>query len=333
MEDPRVTWVEALGCHVMTYVAYGPLGPRSAIATSTDLRTWTRHGPVSFVYEDALNCDLNLFHNKDTVFFPEPVEAPDGTPSLAVLHRPMWVLDEVQLGEGRRPPAGAPDERDCIWISFVPLAAAQAQHRHPDPLGASTASWPVRRARLGGPQGRRRSGPGAHQRRLALDPPRGVGRTDARLRAPAATGALRRRRDAARSHSARGRWGRPSSSQPLLEPEDDDERSGIVPNVVFPTAIEVIDDVHYVFYGMADSKIGVARLDSPRNPDPDPAGRTPVVSYNAPLLPTRTTRPPQGRFDDDTPPRSACSPSCSPALALMGGLLTGTGRPRPAPRR
>ncbi len=126
VEDPRVTWIEALGCHVMTYVAYGPLGPRSAIATSTDLRTWTRHGPVSFVYDDALDCDLNLFHNKDTVFFPEPVEAPDGTLSLAVLHRPMWGLDEVRLGEGRRPPAGVPDGRDCIWISFVPLADAQA---------------------------------------------------------------------------------------------------------------------------------------------------------------------------------------------------------------
>jgi predicted GH43/DUF377 family glycosyl hydrolase len=34
-----------------------------------------------------------------------------------------------------------------------------------------------------------------------------------------------------------------------------------VPNVVFPTAIEEIDGVRYVFYGMADAKIGVARLD------------------------------------------------------------------------
>ena len=34
-----------------------------------------------------------------------------------------------------------------------------------------------------------------------------------------------------------------------------------MPNVVFPTAIEEIDGVRYVFYGMADTKIGVARLD------------------------------------------------------------------------
>jgi predicted GH43/DUF377 family glycosyl hydrolase len=49
--------------------------------------------------------------------------------------------------------------------------------------------------------------------------------------------------------------------EPLLAPETDDERSGIVPNVVFPTAIEEIDGRHFVFYGMADSKIGVALLE------------------------------------------------------------------------
>jgi predicted GH43/DUF377 family glycosyl hydrolase len=49
--------------------------------------------------------------------------------------------------------------------------------------------------------------------------------------------------------------------EPLLAPETPDEVGGIVPNVVFPTAIEQIDGTHYVFYGMADSKIGLARLD------------------------------------------------------------------------
>ncbi|MCU1582252.1 MAG: glycosidase, partial [Microbacteriaceae bacterium] len=48
---------------------------------------------------------------------------------------------------------------------------------------------------------------------------------------------------------------------PLLEPATEDERGGIVPNVVFPTAIEEIDGALFVFYGMADSKIGVARLE------------------------------------------------------------------------
>jgi predicted GH43/DUF377 family glycosyl hydrolase len=34
-----------------------------------------------------------------------------------------------------------------------------------------------------------------------------------------------------------------------------------VSNVVFPTAIEEVERIRYVFYGMADAKIGVARLD------------------------------------------------------------------------
>jgi predicted GH43/DUF377 family glycosyl hydrolase len=33
-----------------------------------------------------------------------------------------------------------------------------------------------------------------------------------------------------------------------------------VPNVVFPTAIQASGDANFVFYGMADSQIGVARI-------------------------------------------------------------------------
>jgi len=51
------------------------------------------------------------------------------------------------------------------------------------------------------------------------------------------------------------------SNEPLLAPEMEGELDGIVPNVVFPTALEPIDDDEaFVFYGMADSRIGVARL-------------------------------------------------------------------------
>ena len=51
------------------------------------------------------------------------------------------------------------------------------------------------------------------------------------------------------------------TAEPILVPETKEERIGSVGNVVFPTAIEEVDGVHYVFYGMADAKIGVARLD------------------------------------------------------------------------
>ncbi|MGH2968807.1 MAG: glycosidase, partial [Solirubrobacteraceae bacterium] len=50
-------------------------------------------------------------------------------------------------------------------------------------------------------------------------------------------------------------------AHPMLSPATAEERSGTVDNVVFPTAIEEVDGRHYVFYGMADTRIGVARLD------------------------------------------------------------------------
>ncbi|MBE3075367.1 MAG: glycosidase, partial [Actinobacteria bacterium] len=91
-EDPRVTWIEALGLHVMSYVAYGPMGPRPALAVSENLRDWRRLGPLHFVYQPELDLDLNLFPNKDVVFFPEPVAGPGGVPSYAMLDRPTWDL-------------------------------------------------------------------------------------------------------------------------------------------------------------------------------------------------------------------------------------------------
>ena len=48
--------------------------------------------------------------------------------------------------------------------------------------------------------------------------------------------------------------------EPLLVPETDAELEGTLGNVVFPTAVERIGDRWFVFYGMADSRIGVAEL-------------------------------------------------------------------------
>jgi predicted GH43/DUF377 family glycosyl hydrolase len=58
------------------------------------------------------------------------------------------------------------------------------------------------------------------------------------------------------------------SAEPALAPELPQERSGTVSNVVFPTGIDRRDDLGMpdrfdVYYGMADDRIGVARLDLP----------------------------------------------------------------------
>ena len=99
VEDPRATWIDSLGVHVMSYVAFGPLGPRQAVAVSGDLRSWRRLGPVHFEYQPDLDADLNLFTNKDVVYFPEAIPGPDGRPAYAMLHRPTWDLGEITGGE------------------------------------------------------------------------------------------------------------------------------------------------------------------------------------------------------------------------------------------
>ncbi|UOQ88015.1 glycosidase [Agromyces endophyticus] len=256
VEDPRITFLEPLGLHVMTYIAYGPLGPKPALAVSRDTVEWQRLGPIHFEYQPELESDLNLFPNKDIVFFPELVAGPDGRPSIALLHRPMWDLDWLRPGEGARTPAGIDDERPSIWIGYVDLESVQ---RDPAALAHVHGS-----SMIAGPE-------------MAYETAK-IGAGPAPLRVPEgwlllhhgvsgatpkgfelahgsrySAGAMLLDADDPRQVIAR-------SAEPLLAPETAEELQGTLGNVVFPTAIEQIGDRRFVFYGMADSSIGVAEL-------------------------------------------------------------------------
>jgi predicted GH43/DUF377 family glycosyl hydrolase len=257
VEDPRVTWMPGLRLHVMTYVAYGPLGPKPALAISSDLLAWRRLGPLHFAYQPGLDTDLNLFPNKDCVWFPEPVPGPDGTPMYALLHRPMWDLDWIVPGAGMPLPAGIEDDRPGVWISYVPVAEVEADignlvrlrdHRL---VAMSEYAWEALKIGAGPPPVRVDEGWLLihHGVTGELDPS-----TDQQQKVHYQAGAMLLDPDDPSRVLAR-------TAEPLLSPETPDEVSGTVPNVVFPTAIEEVDGTTYVFYGMADSKIGVARLD------------------------------------------------------------------------
>jgi predicted GH43/DUF377 family glycosyl hydrolase len=262
----------------MTYVAFGPLGPKPALAVSADGRSWRRLGPICFEYADELDTDLNLFPNKDVVVFPEVVPDPDGHPSYAILHRPMWDLSFARPSEPPPLPAGINDARAGIWISYIDADAAAADlrafahpHSHRWLAGPSQPYEASIRPRPNSPE----SYPAAPWEDLK------IGAGPAPLRVPegwlliyhGVTGRINGQgsfvpQDGVRYVAAAMILdpADPSrvlarSATPLLEPETDGETSGAVPNVVFPTAIEKIGSTHYVFYGMADSMIGVARLD------------------------------------------------------------------------
>ncbi len=64
------------------------------------------------------------------------------------------------------------------------------------------------------------------------------------------------------------------SAEPVLTPESPEELRGTIANVVFPTSIDRRDDLGTpdrfdVYYGMADNRIGVARLNVPECLPPD----------------------------------------------------------------
>lgn len=257
VEDPRITFVPRLDQYVMAYTAYGPLGPRVALAVSPDLVSWTRLGPLSLAYDSQLGVDFQLIPNKDAMLFPEPVAGPDGTLSYALLHRPMWDLSWIRDGASEPLPRGLSDPRPGIWVSFVPangvesdIAALLAMDHH-RLVALPEQPWEALKIGGGTVPVRVADGwltiyhgvAGELSRETVLQP---------KVRYAAGVLIL----DGADVTQVVAR-----STQPLLEPELSEEREGIVPNVVFPTALEpVTDDEAFVFYGMADSRIGSARL-------------------------------------------------------------------------
>jgi predicted GH43/DUF377 family glycosyl hydrolase len=258
VEDPRTTWIEDLGVHVMTYVAFGPLGPRLALAVSDDLVSWRRLGPVQFAYQPELSTDLGMFPNKDAVWFPEAVPDPQGRPSYAMLHRPMWDLGWFRPGEGTHLPAGTTDDRPAMWISYVPVDDARADIRAlvrvRDHRTVALPAFDFEKLKIGAgpPPIRVPEGWLLLHHGVSGHIPPGFGETGAN--AIYAAGAMLLDPEDPSRVLAR-------TAEPILIPETSEELRGTVPNVVFPTAIERIGDVHFVFYGMADAHIGVARLD------------------------------------------------------------------------
>jgi predicted GH43/DUF377 family glycosyl hydrolase len=258
VEDPRVTWVPSLGVHVMTYVAFGPLGPRLALAVSDDLERWRRLGPVQFTYQPDLGTDLCMFPNKDAVFFPEPVPDPDGRLCFAMLHRPMWDLGWVRPGQSTHLPSGLIDPRPGIWISYVPVDLAFADVRaltRPENhrlVALPEFAYEELKIGAGPPPIRVEEGWLLIHHGVTGDIPDGFDPTTQNVEY--AAGAMLLDADDPSRVVAR-------TDRPILAPETADELHGLVSNVVFPTASESIDGVRYVFYGMADAKIGVARLD------------------------------------------------------------------------
>lgn len=261
-EDPRITFIEPLQRYVMTYTALSLRGPRIALAMSEDLFHWERLGLAIFMPYEGV--DFNNVANKDALFFPVAIPDPHGRPAMALIHRPLF-------------PGTGPDEtlhcpiprvvdilRESIWISYHSLVNEVCDKHHHlchfdshRRLATPVAAW--EQLKIGGgtppiltPQGWLIL---YHGVSAVLHKPDSAGR----LSYAAGLLVLEEKRP----HLIRYR-----SPEPVLTPELPNEREGIVPNVVFPTAIDRPDDLGLpgrfdVYYGMADKRIGAARLHVP----------------------------------------------------------------------
>lgn len=249
-EDPRVTFVPALGRYVMVYTAFGPQGPRMVFALSTDAYHWKRLGLVNFADHGLASGD-----DKDGVFFPEPVRSPSGVQSLAFYHRPMKSVSTMD-GHAAIPHLLAlpPRERESTCIAYVPLDAVLADIRNLLVPHESTIVLAP-----DGPWGRLKTGGGTPPVRIeegwfslyhAVD----AVEVDGRFAMTYSAGIVVH--DAEQPHIVRYR-----SPVPVLSPEHPDEMHGVVNNVVFPTGIDVKSERDFdIYYGMADARIGRASV-------------------------------------------------------------------------
>ena len=260
-EDPRITFVEPLQRYLMTYAAFSARGPRIALAISADLFHWKRLGLAAFGPYQGI--EFANVDDKDASLFPVAIPNPSGHPELAIIHRPLFPGTRPEETACHPASREVDLDRESIWISYCP---PPVEGREPNRLGkfafhhrlaAPVSSW--ERLKIGG------GTPPILARHGWLIVYHGVseivepGNAGRQLCYSAGVMVL------SKEHPRVIRY---RSAEPVLTPTLPQERDGTVANVVFPTGIDRRDDLGApdrfdVYYGMADSRVGVARLDVP----------------------------------------------------------------------
>ena len=260
-EDPRITFVEPLQRYMMTYTAFSSQGPRIALAQSVDLFHWQRVGLATFGQYHGI--EIGDVDDKDASLFPVAIPNPSGHPELAMLHRPLFPGTRPE--ETARHPASRDVDldRESIWISYCPMTLVASEPYHLGHFAChhrlATPVSPWERLKIGG------GTPPVMTRHGWLIVYHGVSEvvesSNAGHHLCYSAGVMVLSKEHPRVIRYR-------SAEPVLTPVLPQERRGAVPNVVFPTGIDRRDDLGSpdrfdVYYGMADNRIGVARLDLP----------------------------------------------------------------------
>jgi predicted GH43/DUF377 family glycosyl hydrolase len=262
-EDPRISYVEPVEHYIMTYTAFGPNGPRIAMAKSKDLFTWERMGLVNYIKYKPY--DFNNVDDKDASFFPTALPSPHGHQSIAMLHRPLFsdtIPDEtVKLEENRK----IDKNRESIWISYFNLkhgkntSLENAKFTSHHCLAQPVQPWENLKIGAGAPPVWTKHGwllvyhGVQNDENSTKENPKFIYSAGVMILSETQPQKIVYR-----------------SSEPVLTPDLESEKIGTVGNVVFPTGTDRRNDIGQpnridVYYGMADNKIGVAKMEIPEN--------------------------------------------------------------------
>lgn len=260
-EDPRITFVEPLQRYVMTYAALSPQGPRIALAVSEDLFHWKRLGLATF--DPYYGIDFIHVDDKDASLFPVAVPNHAGKMQMAMLHRPLFPgtrPEETAFGAESRE---VDVDYESIWISYCPMAFEGREPQHVGLFNShhrlETPVSPWEMLKIGGgtaPVLTRHGWLITYHGVSKIAEPSNDGR-----HLCYSAGVMVLSKEHPRVIGSR-------SVEPVLTPSLPQELSGTIDNVVFPTGIDRRDDLGLpdrigVYYGMADDRNRVARLDVP----------------------------------------------------------------------
>ncbi|MFI5717876.1 hypothetical protein [Nocardia sp. NPDC051750] len=101
-EDPRITWIA--GIFYLTYTGFDGTTAQLCLATSSDLRTWTEHGPLfpGFNTWRTLPYGPGRPWSKAVVIHPEPWLRPTTSAETGGLAGSVTFVEELVHFHGRR---------------------------------------------------------------------------------------------------------------------------------------------------------------------------------------------------------------------------------------
>jgi predicted GH43/DUF377 family glycosyl hydrolase len=260
-EDPRVTYVEPLHRYIMSYTAFSPEGPRIAFAQSEDIFHWKRLGLATYAHWRGF--ELGNVDDKDASLFPVAIPNSAGEMELGMLHRPLFPGTRPEETVRSRSKRIVDLDKESIWISYCCGALKHSEtfrlrqftshHR----LATPVSPWERLKIGCGTPPVLTKHGWLVIYHGVSETVGAGIG--SHHLCYAAGVMVL------SKKHPRVIRY---RSAEPILRPELLQERDGTVADVVFPTGIDRRDDLGTpnrfdVYYGMADNRIGSARLDLP----------------------------------------------------------------------